>query len=173
MTITLDDIRAQLQIRSPYHGDTGEFALPMVDAMEARAKVDFDYCRALALWLSEGGTVLLRDDLCEGLKNADFVQAEQGSLLDGKRPYAFNDMWMSVDTAWLNCAVRAGIRPPYTEDIPKEPGYANLFHDPFRQLAPWKAIYRIHGRMTQNRYQTKEIAVAELTFAGYSIEEQS
>lgn len=169
MTITLDDIRAQLAIPSPYHGGTGHFALPLLTLIDTQATEGSALRRHLNTWLNEGGTVLLRDDICGPFQHAPCVLAEQGSLLDGKRPYAFNDMWMTIDTAWLNCAVRTGLRPSYSCEIPKETGQATLLFDPFRLWPSWLAIVRRNGAIVRERYATRAEAWRTLDAQGLEI----
>ncbi len=70
-----------------------------MDAIEAKAREDTVYAAWVEEWLAEGGTITLRDEICETFRRADFVLAEQGSIAEGKRPYAYNDMWMAVDSA--------------------------------------------------------------------------
>ena len=94
-----DDIRIALCTPSEFHGSTQDYALPMLDAIEAKAAQESHYACLLNRWLSEGGTVLLRDDLCDCFRRAPFVIEATGPLREGKFPYAFADMWMALDSA--------------------------------------------------------------------------
>lgn len=97
--VTFDDLREALRTPTDIHGYVRTHALPLVDAIEAKAGTDQNYAALAQDWLARGGTVILRDEVCEPFRHADFVLAEQGSIADGKRPYAYNDMWMAVDSA--------------------------------------------------------------------------
>lgn len=155
MTITLDDIRAQMAIPSRYHGGTGHFAMPLLDVIAEVALTNPDLRANLDTWLNEGGTVLLRDGICAPFRNAPCVLAEQGTLLEGKRPYAFEDMWTSMDTAWLHCAIRDELRPAYADDIPKAPEQATLLHDPFRGRPAWVTLFLRRGMVVRDRHKTR------------------
>ena len=113
--LTLDDIRDQLMIPSEFHGNAYAYALPMVDAIELRTQDDPAYSNHVQVWLDQGGTVLLRDEICDCFREADFVMAEQGSILDGKHPYAFNDMWMAIDTARHLVRIRSTSQPEHEQ----------------------------------------------------------
>ena len=87
--VTLDDIYHRLVPRAD--------ATAMLDAMRERARGDAEYAEALSGWLDTGGTVVLRDILCDPFKGADF--------LDGGRRYPWWDAFTAIDTARLNASV--------------------------------------------------------------------
>lgn len=88
--ISLDNIREQLRPRWAY-------ALPVVDAIEARAAEDAAYAADLALWLSgEKSTVHLRDNLAAPIRNLPHI------IAIGERfnpTTKWDNTWMPLDTA--------------------------------------------------------------------------
>lgn len=95
--VTLDEIRDYLNNRPGY-----EFAIPMLNAIETTEQFSpygENFRRDLNDWLDNGGTVLLRDCICERFRMYDFVLEQTGPLDEGKHPYAFVDMWMTLDSA--------------------------------------------------------------------------
>lgn len=93
---TMNAIRDQVKL----HGNA--YALPMLDAIEQRAKTDKTYDALLSGWLKYGSTVILRDDLCkpfggykELLRKAEHFR------------YPFDQIWMAIDSA------KARVAPHY------------------------------------------------------------
>lgn len=72
-------------------------ALPLWDAIVAHAKHDARYAASLAKWLTEGGTIVLRDELASKFQHADFIKAEAAT---GRR-YPWVDAWAAIDSAML------------------------------------------------------------------------
>ena len=72
------------------------YAIPLFDAIVARSTVDAEYRIHFENWLTEGGTVLLRDELCGPFKNAEFITGQ----VDLK--YPLHDNWTAIDSAHLH-----------------------------------------------------------------------
>ncbi|RWR30455.1 hypothetical protein D2T29_12345 [Sinirhodobacter populi] len=106
---TFDAIRDRLCAKNEFHGGDSRHALPMLDAISAEAARSPEYSEQVNLWLAEGGTVLLRDEICARFRKAPFVMEVTGSLLEGKHPYAYDDMWMALDTARARVRVLADL----------------------------------------------------------------
>lgn len=88
--ITLHDIRAQLCPR-------WEFALPVVDTIEARAAEDPAYAADLALWLSgEKSTVHLRDNLAAPIRHLPHIVAIG---IQFNPTTEWDNTWVPLDTA--------------------------------------------------------------------------
>lgn len=70
------------------------YAFALADAITEKAKSDADYAAALAEWLDQGGTVLLRDRLCRPFENAAFI-----ALSAGHFRYPWDECWTALDSA--------------------------------------------------------------------------
>lgn len=107
--ITLDDIRAQLRDRWPEN-------LPVVDAIEERAKVWPAYAADLELWLSgQESTVHLRDNLAAPIRHLPNI-IEIGKQFNPTTEW--HNTWVPLDTA-AYLAKEAKRAPP-------EEGHADL-----------------------------------------------
>lgn len=73
------------------------YALPMLDAIERRAREDVDYEQKLLRWFEKGETVLLRDELCAPFRRFSFVDYYSSSV-----PLPFDNIWMAIDSAGLH-----------------------------------------------------------------------
>ena len=161
-TITLDDIRAQLAIPSRFHGGTGLHALPLLEAIAAEP----DLAAPLQKWLSEGGTVFLRDTLADRFKeNIQTLCPDLSTDI-----CAFSNAWMPIDTAWLHCAVRTGQRPPYFDDLPRAPYTASLLFDPFRLWPAWLCLTFENNIVKRERFETRAIALRTLSAQGHVVQ---
>lgn len=99
---TLEIIRAQLRATNEYHGGNAIYALPLVDAIEAEAKRSAGYAAALELWLSDGGTLLLRDRLCPPVYSEEVVALARREAF----AYPWTQCWTALDTARHNARFR-------------------------------------------------------------------
>ncbi|PZQ48827.1 MAG: hypothetical protein DI556_13510 [Rhodovulum sulfidophilum] len=92
---TLDALRAQLRATNEFHGGNAVYALPLLDAIETEAKRSADYAALLERWLREGGTRLLRDQLCPP------VRSERVTLEARRNGFAYpwTQCWTALDTA--------------------------------------------------------------------------
>jgi hypothetical protein len=63
-------------------------------AMASRSKENYLYLQAFNKWLIEGGTVLLRDELCAPFQSADFIPKTD--------PCGFHNTWTAIDSAGLH-----------------------------------------------------------------------
>jgi hypothetical protein len=70
-------------------------AIPLFDAIRTRASNDNPFKEHFTQWLDEGGTLLLRDELCAPFKDADFINAQTD------RRYPWHDAWTAIDSARL------------------------------------------------------------------------
>jgi len=86
--VTLDDLYSRLSGRAD--------ATALLDAIHERAGTDAEYAGALSGWLDAGGTLVLRDVLCDPFRDAGF--------LDGERRYPWWDAFTAIDTARLNAS---------------------------------------------------------------------
>lgn len=71
------------------------YAIEMVNAIDRKARSDAEYSKTLTKWLNKGGTATLRNELCYPFKQFSFVT-------DCNIPLAFDNMWMSIDSASTN-----------------------------------------------------------------------
>jgi len=91
--LTTDDVHRQLEQSGRQH------AIPLWDAICARAREDAGYGEALRAWLADGGTLALRDDLCAPFKDADLFEGSE-------RRHPWFDAFTALDS------VSAGRRDP-------------------------------------------------------------
>ncbi len=54
-----------------------EHAIPLMDAICDYASKDTEYAEALRNWMTNGGTLILRDDLCDRFKDADLFKGSK------------------------------------------------------------------------------------------------
>ena len=91
MTKTLNQIRNALVA----NGDG--FALDMLKAIELKAETNSLYAERLAVWLRDGSTIVLRDELCQPFKTGSIVEHYRASL-----PMPFVNMWDAIDSAFCS-----------------------------------------------------------------------
>jgi len=56
------------------------YAIPLYNAIEARAARDMSYARSFDDWLRYGGTIIFRDELSRPFRDAAFVNALRGAF---------------------------------------------------------------------------------------------
>lgn len=71
--------------------------------MIQRCETDEEYTGKLAEWLTNGGTVLLRDELTAPFKDAWYVKVNEEGFYDH-----WHECWTALDTARLNAGIATG-----------------------------------------------------------------
>ena len=103
--ITLNDIRFHLR-------DRWEFALPVVDAIEARAAIYPDYLEDLELWLSgKKSTIHFHNNIAAPIRYLPQI-IEIGKKFNPSTEWA--NTWMPLDTA-MHLAKQAKLASPEEE----------------------------------------------------------
>jgi len=83
--LTIADVYRRLEQSGRQH------AVPLMDAICARAREDAEYGEALSGWLADGGTLVLRDELCAPFKGADLFEGSE-------RRYPWFDAFTALDS---------------------------------------------------------------------------
>lgn len=78
------------------------YAIEMIEAIEKKAKRNPPYAAKVQNWLINGGTVLLRDEICSYFKSASFIDYAKIAGV----PLPFENMWQALDSARLALATR-------------------------------------------------------------------
>ncbi len=99
--ITADAVTEHLKETSRDH------AIPMWEAMCERAETDAEYGKIFYKWLEEGGTVILRDDLCLQFKDQNHLFQEHPV-----HRYPWDDAWMAIDTTRYHLRLDEEASPP-------------------------------------------------------------
>lgn len=88
--LTAEYIYRQLEQTNRQH------AVPLMDAICDHASKDAEYATVLSNWLANGGTLILRDDLCDRFKYANLFKGS-------KRRYPWFDAFTALDSISAGC----------------------------------------------------------------------